>query len=185
MKLRKIVDNKKGSYADVFIFMIMAFIITVFFGLMYYGFTQVNTTLEGIEITFGDGQDYNNFTNIVNATWGEVYDSYGQLKTLTFVLIFGMIINILVANWLVKAHPIWVIPYIIVSLGAIVASAYISNTYADMLLNLDFGSTLQSFQASSYLLLYLPQLTAVVTLIGVLIMMIGMNKNKSLNDVPI
>ena len=185
MELKQIIRNKKGNYGDVFVFITMAFLITVFFGLMYFGFTQVNTVLEGVQFTMGDGSGYNNFTNIVEDTWGQVYDSYSQLKTLAYVLIFSMIITILIGSWLVKAHPIFFIIYILVSLGGIIVGAYLSNTYIGLLSNPDFGATLTSFKGASYLLMYLPYLAAVITLIGALIMYLGMNKNRQLNEVPI
>jgi hypothetical protein len=179
------IKNKKGSYGDVFVFIVMAFLIVIFFGLMYYGFSKVDTVLTGVQFTMGNGEGFNNFTNIVDATWGEVYDSYDHLKTLSYVLIFGMIITILLGNWLVKAHPIFLIIYIIVAIGGVIVGAYVSNTYQDLLLNQDFGSTLQSFKGGSYMILYLPYLSAVIALIGAFIMFIGLNKNKSQNEVPI
>lgn len=186
MKLRKITNkNKHGGYGDVFVFIVMSFLIVLFFGLMYFGFSKVNTVLTGVQFTMGDGEGYNNFTNIVDATWGKVYDSYDQLKTLSYVLIFGMILTILLGNWLVRAHPIFFIIYIVVAIGAIIVGAYVSNTYQSLLLNPDFGSTLQSFKGASYMMLYLPYLAAVISLIGAFIMFIGLNKNKSLNEVPI
>jgi hypothetical protein len=182
---RSLIKNKKGAYGDVFIFLTMAFLIVLFFGLMYWGFGKMNTVLISVDFQMGDGEGYNNFSNIVDATWGEVYDSYDQLKTLSYVLIFGMIITILLGNWLVKAHPIFFVIYLLVSLGAIIVGAYLSNTYMDLLNNADFGSTLASFKGASYFILYLPYLGAVITLIGSVIMFISMNKNKTLNEVPI
>lgn len=177
--MRKIIEDKHGAYADVFIFIVMAFLITVFFGLMYYGFTKMNDVLHTVQFTMGNGTGYNNFTNIVDATWGKVYnESYSQLKTLTYVLIFGMILTILVGSLLIKSPPIFLIFYIIVSMGAIIVSAYISNTYQDLLLNPDFGATLQSFKGASYMLLYLPYLAGIVALFSGLMSLIGLNRSR-------
>lgn len=169
-------DDKRGGYADVFIFIVMAFLITVFFGFMYYGFSQMNTVLNNVQFTMGNGVGYNNFTNIVSATWGQVYATYGQLKTMAYVLIFGMIITILVSSWLVRSPPIFLVIYLIVSIGGIIVGAYISNVYQGLLLNADFGSTLQSFKGASYLLLYLPYLAGIVALFSGLISLIGLNR---------
>jgi len=45
----------------------------------------------------------------VESTWGQVYDAYAQLKTLAYVLIFGMIITMLTSAWLVKRPPIFLV----------------------------------------------------------------------------
>ncbi len=176
--MRKIIQNKKGAYADTFIFIIMAFVIVIFFGIMYYGFTKLNTVLTSVQFTMGDGTGYNNFTNIVNATWGEVYESYGSLKTMAYVLIFGMVLTILVSAWVVRSPPLFLLIYIIISIGGVIVGAYISNLYQTLLLNADFGSTLQSFKGASYMLLYLPYLAVILSLFSGLISLIGLNRSR-------
>lgn len=183
--MRGLINQKKGSYADVFIFLVMSFVIVLFFGFMYYGFSKINVVLNNVDLIMGDGTGYNNFTNIVDDTWGQVYDSYENLKTLSYMFIFGMIITVLLGSWLVKAHPIFFILYIIVSIGGVIVGAYLSNLYQELLLNGDFGETLVSFKGASYLMLYLPYLSAIISIFGAIIMFIGLNKNKSVNDVPI
>jgi len=172
--MKKLMNNKQGTYADVFIFMIMAFVIVVFFGIMFYGFTLFNTALTSIQFDIGE----TNFTAIVNSTWGEVYSAYGQLRALTYVLIFGMILTILVSAWAVRRPPIFLVIWIITSLVAILAGVYISNAYQLLLTNPDFGSTLQSFTGASYMLLYLPYLAGIVSLFAGLISLIGLNRSR-------
>jgi len=179
------IRNKKGSYADVFIFIIMAFIIVVFFGMMYYGFSKTNDALMGIQLIMGDGQGYNNFTNIVSATWGNVFDAYSQLKTLSYVLIFGMILTMLVGAYTIKRPPIFLIFYIIVSIGGIIAGAYISNTYQGLLANAEFGATLESFKGGSYMLIYLPYLAGIIALFSGLIGLIGLNRSRRESEASI
>ena len=172
--MRKIINNKRGEYADVFIFIIMAFVIVVFFGIMYYGFTLFDNALGTIQFDIGD----TNFTNIVDSTWGQVYDAYGQLRTLAYVLIFGMILSIFVSAWAVRRPPIFLVIWIITSLVGIIAGAYISNAYQLLLNNADFGSTLQSFTGASYMLLYLPYLAGIISLFSGLISLIGLNRSR-------
>ena len=177
-KMKNIIRNKKGAYADVFIFIIMAFVIVLFFGMMYFAFTKMNTVLTSVKFDIGTGSTATNFSNIVNSTWGEVYEGYGQLKTMAYVLIFGMILTILVGAWKIKSPPIFLIFYIIVSIGAIIVSVYISNMYQNLLSNSDFGSTLQSFKGASYILLRLPIIASVVALFSGAISLIGMNYSR-------
>lgn len=183
--MRRFRLDKHGNYGDVFVFAVMAFLIVLFFGFMYYGFTQIDTVLGNVNLIIGDGTGYNNFTNVVDATWGEVYDAYDNLKSLAYVLIFGMIISILLGSWLTKAHPIFFIFYIITSIGGVIIGAYLSNQYQSLLLNGDFGATLVSFQGASYMLIYLPYLCAIISLIGGLIMFIGLNKDRTKSAVPL
>ena len=175
----------QANYGDIFVFIVMSVVIVLFFGLMYFGFSKINIVLGNVDLIIGDGQGYNNFTNIVDVTWGEVYDSYDSLKTLSYVLIFGMLISILLGSWLVQAHPIFLVFYIISSIGGVIVSAYVSNMYQGLLTNAEFGATLVSFKGASYMILYLPYLSAVIGLIGALIMFISLNKNKTRNEVPI
>lgn len=177
--MQNLVKNKKGAYADVLIFVIMAFIITIFFGIMYYGFTQMNNVLTSVQFNIGSGATATNFSNVVNSTWGQVYDAYGQLKTMAYVLIFGMILTILVSAWMVRSPPLFLIIYIIISIVGVIVGAYISNLYQGLLLNADFGATLQSFKGASYLLLYLPYLAGIVALFSGLISLIGLNRSRT------
>lgn len=170
----EIIKNKKGAYTDVFVFIIMAFAITVFFGIMYYGFSEFNDVLTTVQFDIGD----TNFTTIVNQTWGQVFDAYDQLKTLAYVLIFGMILTMFTSAWMVRRPPIFLVIWIVVSLVAIIAGAYISNAYQLLLANPDFGSTLESFKGASYMLLYLPFLAGIISLFTGLISLIGLNKSR-------
>ena len=68
--------------------------------------------------------------------------------------------------------------YIIISIVGIIAGASISNVYQGLLLNAEFGSTLQSFKGGSYLLIYLPYLAGIVALFSGLLGLIGLNRSK-------
>jgi len=174
MRKNKLIKNKKANYTNVFKFIIMSFIIVVFFGIMYYGFTQLNTVLTSVQFDIGE----TNFTAIVGQTWGQVYDAYGQLRTLAYVLIFGMILTMLTSSWLAKRPPIFLVIWVIVSAVAVIVAVHISNAYQLLLNNVDFGATLQSFAGGSYMLLYLPQISVVISLFSGLISLISLNKSK-------
>ena len=172
--IKLIPKSKKASYADIFVFIIMSFVVVVFFGIMYYGFGLFDTALSTIQFDIGD----TNFTTIVNETWGEVYDAYGQLKTLAYVLIFGMILTMFIQAWAIRRPPIFLVIWIITSLVSIIVGVYISNTYQLLLNNPDFGSTLQSFSGASYMILYMPYLAGIFSLLNGLIALIGINRSK-------
>ncbi len=172
--MRKLIEDRRGNYADVFIFIIMSFVVVLFFGIMYYGFSLFDTALSTIQFDIGD----TNFTTIVDQTWGEVYDAYDQLKTIAYVLIFGMILTMFINAWAIRRPPIFLVIWIITSLVSIIVGVYISNTYQLLLNNQDFGSTLQSFSGASYLVLYMPYLAGIFSLLNGLISLIGINRSK-------
>lgn len=169
-----LMKNKQGAFTDIFTFIIMSFVIVVFFGIMYYGFTLIDNAFTSIQFNIGD----TNFTAIVDSTWGEVYDSYNLLKTLAYVLIFGMILTMLVSATVIRRPPIYLIVYIITSLVGIIAGVYISNAYQLLLNNADFGATLQSFSGASYLLLYLPYLAGILSLLMAILGLMGLNRSR-------
>ena len=172
--MRKLIEDRRGNYADVFIFIIMSFVVVIFFGIMYYGFSLFDTALSTIQFDIGD----TNFTTIVDQTWGEVYDAYDQLKTIAYVLIFGMILTMFINAWAIRRPPIFLVIWIITSLVSVIVGVYISNTYQLLLNNQDFGSTLQSFSGASYLILYMPYLAGIFSLLNGLISLVGINRSK-------
>ena len=95
-----------------------------------------------------------------------------------------MIITIFIEAWMIKRPPIFLVFWIITSIVGIIAAAHISNAYQMLLNNPEFGTTLQSFQGASYLLLYLPYLAGVIALVAGLIGLIGLNKSKREEGTP-
>jgi len=175
--------NNKGqisaSYADVFLFIIISFVAVVFFGILYFGFGQVEDVLKSVEMEFSGSSGFSNFTDVVDATYGQVYDAYGFLRIITYVIMFSMVLVILISNYLVRINPVFFLIYIMVCMVAIVVSAYVSNTYEGLLLDPTFGSTLMSFEGSSYVMLYLPYWVTVITLVGGLIMFMGIIRTRN------
>jgi len=177
--MRSIIKNKRGGFTDIFIFIIMSFVIVLFFGIMYYGFGKMNDVLTSVKFNIGEGEHATNFSNIVNSTWGEVYDAYDNLKVLAYVLIFSMILSILISAWVIKSPPLFLIIYILISIGGIIVGAYLSNMYLNLLSNSDFGATLQSFKGASYMLLYLPYLAGIIALFSGILSLIPLNRSRS------
>jgi len=89
-----------------------------------------------------------------------------------------MIITMLASAWLVKRPPIFLVIWVIVSAVAVIVAVHISNSYLLLLNNADFGSTLQSFKGSSYILLNLPAIAVTLSLFSGLISLISLNKSK-------
>lgn len=164
--------NKKGSIMDLAIFMIIAFVIVVFFGLWVYGFNQITETLGEMNQSLG----------IINTTISEISaDTFGRVNTaqttwlhiLAFVMIFSMALSILLHNFLVKAHPVFFILYVFVTIGVFMASVYISNYYEELLTNPVFGSTLLAFRGATFIMLNLPIWIAIIGIFGAVLLFAG------------
>jgi len=171
--------NKQGYILDIIVFVIMAFVIIMFFGLYYYGHGLIKDKLVGIEMQIGTGET--NFTDIVSTTIVPVHEGLNLLKTLTFVLIFGMVITIFLSNFLVRVHPAFFILYLFVIISAVILSAYISNSYETFLVgDYVFSSTLQEFTATNFIMLNLPIWTTIVGLFGTFFLMAGILRDNEL-----
>ena len=164
--------NKKGSIIDIAIFMVIAFVIVVFFGLWVYGFNEVTTILGGMNDSLG----------IVNTTIADVSaDTFGRVNTaqttwlhiLAYVMIFAMALSILLHNFLVKAHPTFFILYVLVTMGVFMSSVILSNYYEELLQDPVFGSTLLGFSGATFILLNLPIWIAVIGIFGAIFLFAG------------
>ena len=110
--IQKLKLNKKGQFTDLFLFMIMAIIILFISGLFIYMGLRVDNQLDisftGMQIG-GDGENY---TDIKDATFGDVNVAYNSLYWISVFLIVGMIIAIFIGSYMVTTRPIFFVPYI-------------------------------------------------------------------------
>lgn len=166
--------GKRGQIGDLFLFMAIAIVTALFFGIMIFGFNLVNTSLSSINLTIPN----TNITigSISDQTLGQVNTALGTLRILSFVIIFGMIINILLGNFLVQKHPAYIMLYILVNAIAIPVSVYLSNFYQGMLTDATLGTTLSAFTGTNFLLVNLPYIVTIVGFFGLIFLLIGINQ---------
>ena len=170
--------NKRGSLLDVVLWSVFAFIITVFFGLWLYSTSLVNDTLSGIDTSIGTEGD--TIGSISDSTFGNVVEGYGVLRILSFVLILSMVLTIFMTNLLIsRVHPAFFIVYIFITVLGVIFGVYISNAYQTFLTDATFGVTLQTFTASTYVLLYLPYFVAAIGLFGTIFLLGGILRDTS------
>ena len=174
--MKQLLNNKKGSYASLFVFMIVGFILIlccvafVYIGTTTYDKLLENTdafdkALEGSEIT---GEE------AITSTFGNVTTSYNVLKWATVVLIVAMILSILITSFLIRARPVFFVGYIFVVIIAAIVSAPMSNAYETVYNNPALASTFTGFWGASYIFLNLPVWVVVIGLIAGIIMFAGM-----------
>ena len=91
----KLLNDKRGGFTDLFIFMIVAFVLVLFSGVFIYITTNVYEELDEKFKTMdlaGDGN--NNASVVLQNTLGSANQSFSALYWISIFLIFGMIIAI-------------------------------------------------------------------------------------------
>lgn len=179
MKIKpiKIKKNKKAqSILDVFIFVAITIVIILFFVLMAYGIGLINTNLRGIDI--GANKLGLNLTTTSDATFGKLNVGMGVLDIVGFCLIFGMIITIIISNFLVKAHPVFFIGYVLVGILAVIMSIMLSNAYSTMLGDATLGVELNKAKIGTFIMLNLPIWVTVVTFLGAILLFAGIMRDE-------
>jgi F0F1-type ATP synthase assembly protein I len=171
--------NKRGGFTDLFIFMIFAFIIVVISAIMIY---IGNTTEDQLQETIGkmdlhDTQGQN-ASVVIDQTFGDVNDSYAALYWISIFLIVGMIVAIFIGSYLVTTKPIFFVPYIFLTIIAIIVSVPISNAYETIANTPDLASTFIGFTGANWIMLYLPVWITIIGFTGGIIMFSRMGKKE-------
>jgi len=126
--------NKKGSIVDLFLFMILGFVVVVICGMFVY----VGNTMED---ELRDNADKFNTTSqsgdeLITETFGAVNRSYNALPWITFAFIMAYVLGILVSGYFITVKsPVYFVPYIIIVIVAVIVSAPISNVYEEIIHN--------------------------------------------------
>jgi len=170
--------NKKGSALDILIWTVMAFFIVLFFATWLFGYGLLNDSLSKLGVVEINGNELN-LSQASADTFGKVNESYQDLRLLSWVMIIGLIISIIMTNIFVTAHPGWAFSlHVVITIFTLIISAYISNAYEKLMASGALSSILQSFSASSYVLLNLPVFVAIVGLIGVVFLTLRITTNR-------
>lgn len=169
--------NKRGSMADLFIFMIFAFAIVFICAIFIYiggiATDQVHTTMDGLDIA---GEQ--NVTEIINDTFGHVNEAYQSLYWISVFLIVGMVISIFIGSYLVTTKPIFFIPYIFIVIIAIVVAVGMSNAYEQVIADPTMADTFAGFVGANYIMLQLPIWITVIGFVGGIIMFVRMGSKE-------
>lgn len=169
--------NKKGqSFFDVMIFMVFAFLLVIGFGIFIYVFGQANALTSTITTP---ANSIVNITAVFNQTFGELNNGLQSLRYVAFAILFGMIVNILLSNFLVKNHPAFFFLYLGITILAVILSAFISNSASTIINNPIFASTFaNSMPEGTFILNYLPIWVAVIGFFGGVILYIGITRDE-------
>lgn len=173
--------NKSGGMSDLFIFMILAFSIVLICAIFIYlggkAYSEIRT--ETLDMTGVAGNE--NITKIVDNTMGKVNTTYKSLYWISMMLIVGMVISIFISSYLVTTKPVFFIPYIFITIIAIIIAVGISNAYEEIIQDPTLASTFAGFVGSNYIMLQLPIWIAVIGVVGAIIMFVRMGSKE--NDI--
>lgn len=178
--MKRLFKNKKGGFTDLFIFMIISFVLVLFCGVFLYITNETTSELRDnfdlMDLT-GDGRG-NNASAVLDYTLAEAVASFDALYWITGFLIFSMIIAIFIGSYMVTTKPIFFIPYIIFTFIAVVVAVVISNAYELLYANAVLNSTFAKFVGSNWVLAQLPIIVSIVGIAGGIIMFVRMGKRE-------
>lgn len=168
--------NKKAGVTDIFLFIIISFVVVLICGIFVF---IGNTTETRLHEVMDDMEFKNvNTSEVISGTIGKVSDAYESLKWLSFLVIIGMMLSILIGSYLVTTKPIFFIPYIFISIVAVLLSVTMANAYETLINNATLMSSFEGFTASNYILLHLPLWVTIISFAGAIIMFSRMGRGK-------
>lgn len=162
-------ESKKGSFLGLFLLIILSVIFLFIAGIfMYVGDLteeKLHETMDDMEI-FGDA----NVSQIIDDTFGKVSHAYSHLTWITVMLIFGMVLSIFIGSYKVRTEPVYFVPYIIISIIAIIVSVGIANAYEEVIAHPTLSGTFAKLTGGNFFMLNLPTFITVIAFIGGIIM---------------
>lgn len=168
--------NRKGDIMDLFVWIIVSFVILIFFAVWMFGMNLITVELIAVETP-------SNIVNVSEAatnTFGQMNTALNSLRFMAFAIIVTLGFGILIGNFMVKAHPVLFIVYIFITIIAVIFSVSISNAYEGLLSNTTIGATLLTFKAGGFIMLHLPTWVTVIGLIGAVILLVGIVRDRQL-----
>lgn len=177
--MRPLIENKKGGFSDLFIFMIFAFVIVLVSVVWIYIGGQVEDKMQDtigqmdLHDTLG-----NNASQVIDNSIGDFNSTISALHWITIFLIVGMILSIFIGSYLVTTKPIFFIPYIFIVIIAIVVSVPMANTYETIMNDATLSATFTGFTGASWIMLNLPIWITIIGITGGIIMFSRMGKRE-------
>ena len=175
-------NRKKGAFADLFIFMIIAFAVILISGVMIYIGLETEDQLQDTlgQMDLHDTVD-NNASEVITNTMGVTNVTFDALHWIAVFLIFGMILGIFIGSYLVTTKPVFFIPYLFVVIIAVIVSVPMANTYETLTNDLTMGATYTSFVGASFIMLNLPIFISIIGIVGGIIMFTRMGRKEEIN----
>jgi len=163
--------NKKGQATAILLWLALAFITVIFFAVWVFGFNLITEKISGMDGIIGDDTTIG---SIGDQTFGVINTHQTRgLHLLAFVMIFISGISILVTNFIVRSHPVFFVVHLFITIGAVIGSVLLSNTYEKLMNSGTIGSTLTDFTAASFIMLNLPLWVVTIGIFGAIFLFAG------------
>lgn len=183
MNMKKPLKNKKGAVTDLFVWLIVCFVIIVVLGSFYFMGDILNTKLTeqipNLQRSLGVETESANATAIVEGSIGKLNASFESFKWISVMLMVGMLLSLVLSGFLVKIHPAFFIANLFLIVICIIVSVPLSNTYERLYNDATLGATFQGFFGASYIWLNLPIWVVVAGFLSVIVMFISMSRGDS------
>lgn len=173
--------GKRGGFTDLFIFMIVAFVIvTISVAWIFMG-NKVNDklheTMDDMDLHDTEG---NNASQVINNSMGDggFNGSIQALHWITIFLIAGMILSIFIGSYLVTTKPIFFIPYLFIVIIAIIVSVPMANSYERLMSDAILSPSFAGFTGANWIMLNLPIWITIIGITGGIIMFSRMGKRE-------
>lgn len=174
------IKNKKGAFADLFIFMIFAFVIIlisvvwIFMGAKIT--EQLHLSMDDMDLHDTVG---NNASQVIDNTMGDFNTAIQSLHWIAVFLIVGMIISIFIGSYLVTTKPIFFIPYLFIVIIAIIVAVPMANSYEILMTNETLSPSFSGFTGANWIMLNLPIWITIIGFVGGTIMFSRMGRKES------
>lgn len=172
-------QNKKGDFLGILVFIIFAVIIVFVSGIFIYigntTETQLMDSLGNMDLATEDVNE------TIQDTFGDVNAAYGSLYWISVFIIFGMILSIFIGSYLVTTKPVFFLPYIFIVIIAVIVGVGISNAYEQVIANPTLADTFSGFVGANYILLHLPVWLSIIGITGGIIMFARMGKGSEVS----
>ena len=176
--MRPLLKNKRGGMTDLFLFMIIGLVLVFMSGVFIY---MANTTFTKVEETLGNRQfgSVENSSVVIEQTFGAVPRSFQALYWITAMLFVGMVMSIFIGSYLVTTKPVFFIPYMIITIVAIVVAVGISQGYESAVSDNILTETFMGFTGTNFIMAHLPIWIAVIGITGAVIMFVRMGSKEN------
>ena len=177
MKLQPLLKNKKGqSMFDIIVFVVIITFTILAFVIIQYVFHIITLKMQDTANTIPTGLV--NMSKVVEQTFTPLDNALGNLNNIAIAIAIGMLLNILVSNFLIKVHPAFFMLYIGIVILGVIISMLVSNAYENLLNTSILGTTMQTqMSAGTYLMLNLPIWVTIVGFLGAVLLFMGINRD--------
>jgi len=154
--------------------MLIGFILAITVVLFFFIATKTQTELLNKAPDLQNSLHGSNITQVIQETYGQVPNAYQSLKWISFVLIIGMFLSIIITSFLIKNYPAFFVAYLLLWIIAIIISVPISNTYEEVYNTPELTASFSGFWGQTYIFLNLPVWIVIIGGIAGLIMFINL-----------